>query len=136
MRTQRRLPHVYREDRWLLVTWNLHGSLPRPHYPPLRCASSGRAFVRIDRQLDAARWGPLFLRQPALAQLVCDSIHRGVQLRHYRLGPFVVMANHVHMLLLPLVHPSRLLQSLKGFTAREANRLLKRTGEPFWRRES
>ena len=46
------------------------------------------------------------------------------------------MANHVHVLLLPLVHPSRLLQSLKGFTAREANRLLKRTGEPFWRRES
>jgi putative transposase len=25
---------------------------------------------------------------------------------------------------------------LKGFTAREANKLLGRTGEPFWRRES
>lgn len=31
------------------------------------------------------------------------------------------MANHVHVLLLPLVEPSDLLKSLKGATAREAN---------------
>src|SRR4051795_13763555 len=46
------------------------------------------------------------------------------------------MANHVHVLLLPQVSPSRLLKSLKGFTAREANRKLGRTGEPFWQKES
>ena len=46
------------------------------------------------------------------------------------------MSNHVHVLLRPLIAPSRLLQSLKGFTAREANRLLGRTGEPFWQAES
>jgi hypothetical protein len=34
------------------------------------------------------------------------------------------------------VPPSRLLKSLKGFTARQANRLLGRTGEPFWQKES
>jgi len=34
------------------------------------------------------------------------------------------MPNHVHVLLLPRVPPSRLLKSLKGSTAREANRLL------------
>jgi len=45
------------------------------------------------------------------------------------------MANHVHVLLLRIT-PSRLLQSLKGFTAREANRVLGRTGEPFWQAES
>ena len=33
-------------------------------------------------------------------------------------------------------HDRRLLQSLKGFTAREANRVLGRTGEPFWQAES
>jgi len=65
-----------------------------------------------------------------------DSLERGVGLGHYQLGPFVAMANHVHVLLLPLVPPSRLLKSLKGSTAREANRLLGRTGEPFWQRES
>jgi len=46
------------------------------------------------------------------------------------------MANHVHVLLFPLISPSRLLKSLKGFTARQANRLLNRTGEPFWQKES
>src|SRR5258708_6804248 len=34
------------------------------------------------------------------------------------------------------ITPSRLLQSLKGATAREANRMLGRTGETFWQAES
>jgi len=46
------------------------------------------------------------------------------------------MANHVHLLVLPRVNPSRFLQSVKGYTAREANRLLGRTGQPFWQAES
>ncbi len=46
------------------------------------------------------------------------------------------MANHVHVLLLPLISPSRLLQSLKGSTAREANIILDRTGRKFWQAES
>ena len=46
------------------------------------------------------------------------------------------MANHVHALLLPLVSPPRLLQALKGSTARAANRILGRTGETFWQAES
>jgi putative transposase len=28
------------------------------------------------------------------------------------------------------------MKSLKGYTAREANKLLSRTGEPFWQKES
>ena len=51
-------------------------------------------------------------------------------------GAFAIMANHVHVLLLPRVPPSRLLKSLKGYTAYQANRVLGRTGEPFWQRES
>ena len=46
------------------------------------------------------------------------------------------MANHVHVLLTPLVAASKLQQSLKGFTARAANKILGRTGEPFGQRES
>ena len=78
----------------------------------------------------------MFLRQDAIAQLVVNSLFRGVELGHYQMGAFVIMANHVHVLLLPRISPSRLLKSLKGFTAREANRSLGRTGEPFWQRES
>jgi REP element-mobilizing transposase RayT len=90
----------------------------------------------MDRYLDSARSGPTFLKQDAIAQAVVDSLFKGAELGHYELGSFAIMANHVHVLLLPLISPSKLLQSLKGFTAREANKLLGRTGEQFWRRES
>ena len=132
----RRLPHIYPQDRWLFLTWHLHGAVPPYHFPPPHKASAGHAFVWLDRQLDTARTGPLFLRQEAIARLVVESLHRGAALGHYELASFVVMPNHVHVLLLPKVPPSRLMKSLKGCTAREANRLLGRTGEPFWQRES
>jgi len=78
----------------------------------------------------------MYLRQERIAQIVVDSLRRGVELGHYSLRAWVVMANHVHVLLLPKVAPSRLLQSLKGYTAREANRVLGRAGEIFWQAES
>jgi putative transposase len=86
--------------------------------------------------MDAARFGPVFLKQAAIAELVVESLFKGVELGHYELGPFVVMSNHVHVLMLPSVPASRLLKSLKGYTARHANLLLGRTGETFWQRES
>ena len=80
--------------------------------------------------------GPLWLREQTIAEIVIASLFKGVELGHYRLAAFVIMGNHVHVLLLPLISPSLLLKSLKGTTAREANRHLGRTGEPFWQRES
>jgi len=136
MDSHRRLPHVYPENAWLFVTWHLYGSLPSARFPPPHKASAGEAFVWMDRYSDVARAGPLFLKQEPVAQLVVHSLFKGAELGHYKLAAFVVMANHVHVLLLPLVAPSILLKSLKGYTAREANRLLGRTGEPFWQRES
>jgi REP element-mobilizing transposase RayT len=43
----------------------------------------------------------------------------------------VVMPNHVHLLITPQIRPDLLLKSMKTATARAANRLLNRTGEPF-----
>lgn len=45
------------------------------------------------------------------------------------------MPNHVHLLILPGIATERLMKSLKGASAREAN-VLGRTGEPFWQKES
>ena len=89
----------------------------------------------MDRYLDTTRKGPMFLRQAAIAQLVEDSLYKGEQLGHYKLHAWVVMANHVHTLLTPHTAPGRLTASLKGATARAANKLLGRTGEPFWQAE-
>jgi putative transposase len=98
--------------------------------------NSGRAFVWMDRCLDAAKDGPLYLRDELIARTVTASLRRGVELGHYQLRAWVLMANHVHVLLLPLVSPPRLLRALKGSTAREANRILGRAGETFWQAES
>jgi putative transposase len=134
--TQRRLPHIYPDNCWLFLTWHLHGSLPHSNFPPARKISDGEAFAWVDRYLDGAHSGPVCLRREDIATLVVESLFRGESLGHYQLGPWVIMANHLHVLLLPLIAPSLLLKSLKGATAREANRLLGRTGEQFWQRES
>ena len=76
------------------------------------------------------------LRQPAIAQVLVDSLHQGELLGHYQLSAFVVMANHAHLLIWPAIALDRLMKALKGTTARQTNRLLKRTGEPFWQKES
>jgi putative transposase len=136
MDSHRRLPHVYPAGRWLFVTWHLQGSLPSGRYPPPHKASAGEAFVWIDRQLDLMREGPLFLRDDAVANVIVKALFKGADLAHYQLGPFAIMANHVHVLLMPRIDPSLALKALKGSTAREANRLLERTGEPFWQKES
>ena len=54
----------------------------------------------------------------------------------YELHAFVVMANHVHMLITPLEAVSKVMHSLKRFTAREANHMLGLTGKAFWQDES
>jgi putative transposase len=136
MGSNRRLPHIYPQGRWLFLTWHLYGSLPQGKYPPSAHASAGRAFVWMDRYLDRAQSGPRFLQQESIARLVMDCLLRGSELGHYQLGAFSIMANHVHALVLPQIPPSLLLKSLKGYSAHEANRLLGRTGEPFWQRET
>ena len=78
----------------------------------------------------------MYLAQEPIARAIVQSLRRGVRLGHYELGAYAILANHVHVLLLPKIPPPRLLQSLKGATARQANLLLGRTGEAFWQAES
>ncbi|HUE03862.1 MAG TPA: transposase [Bryobacteraceae bacterium] len=132
----RRLPHVYPEGAWLFVTWHLHGSLPQARYPPAEKLSAGKAFVWMDRYLDTARLGPMFLKRPDVAEIIVEALGRGVAKGLFDLRAYVVMANHVHVLIRPLRQASRALQWLKGTTAREANLILARTGQPFWQHES
>src|SRR5579864_2985922 len=134
--SRRRLPHIHPSGKWLFVTWHLDGSLPQSLFPPPGKSSDGKVFVWMDRYLDTTRKGPQYLLRPEIAAIVTRSIQRGVLLGQYELRAWVVMANHVHLLLLPLISPSRLLQSLKGHTAREANLILDRTGRKFWQAES
>jgi putative transposase len=136
MNPRRRLQHSFPENRWLFVTWTLYGSVPTWRFPPPAKTTSGEAFAWVDAYLDTRRSGPMFLAQEDVAEIVVDSLYCGVKLGHYEIGPFAIMPNHVHALFLPAISPSQFLISLKGSTAREANRILNRTGQPFWQRES
>ena len=66
-----------------------------------------------------------------------DAIKFGeTRLQFYMLDSFVVMPNHVHLLIVPKVPPEHLLRSVKGYSARKANRILNQTVQPFWQHES
>jgi REP-associated tyrosine transposase len=53
----------------------------------------------------------------------------------YDLVAFVVMPNHVHLLIDPKAPVPKITQFVKGVSAIRANELLGRVG-PFWQRES
>ncbi|MCL4523596.1 MAG: transposase [Acidobacteria bacterium] len=136
----RHLPHWQPPGQAIFLTWRLHGSLPANVIRELKSSKfsdPGRQFHHADCYLDTASNGPLWLKDPRVAQLVVHALQFGSKEQNkYQLHAYVVMANHVHMLLSPLTPLRRITQSLKGFTAREANALLRRTGRRFWQDES
>jgi putative transposase len=134
---RRRLPHFYEIDQPVFLTWRLHDSLPPNRAFPANKPNSGQAFAAMDRLLDEASCGSVYLRQPAIASMIVEAIHYNSNvLGHYLLHAFVVMPNHVHLLATPAVPLPKLTKSLKGITARRANALLALTGNTFWQEES
>ena len=135
---ERRLPHWDTVDQPLFVTFRLHGSLPAHRvFPPDHLTRSGKAFVTMDRLLDRGACGPLYLQRPEVADIVLAALHDGERRFHrYQLHAYVVMPNHVHLLVTPRVVAARWLAPLKGFTAYRANEVLGSHGQAFWQDES
>ena len=131
----RRLPHFHPEDTHLFITWRLWGSLPAKRsfavYP-----TAGHAFLAQDRAVDRPSSAPLWLKDPRIAELVAQTILIGDSERNfYQLYAWVVMPNHVHLLILPQIRVPVLLRWLQGSTVKRANKILARTGQPFWQEE-
>lgn len=134
---RRHLPHLYVVGSPIFVTWRLYGSLPPGRHFDRKGLTSGEAFVTMDRLLDHATLGPLYLKRPEIAAVVADAIYfNGAELAHYNLHSFVVMPNHVHLLATPLVPLPKMMKSLKSITAKRGNAILRATGCPFWQEES
>lgn len=100
-----------------------------------------RHFGQWDAALDQPATGPRWLSEPQVAQLLQESLHYRDG-KVYDLDTFCIMSNHAHLLFTPLLEAeeryhalSAIMQSLKGFTARKANLILKREGQ-FWQHES
>ncbi|MDB2685982.1 hypothetical protein N9Y42_02115 [Mariniblastus sp.] len=116
-------------------------------------------FLEFDEALDVSdtdRW----LGHPAIAKIIRENLHHHNGTL-YQLLSWCVMSNHVHILIQPFEYSSlpdsfdasakdfvcsdevadadsplsRIMHSLKSYTANEANRVLGRQGT-FWQRES
>ena len=140
---RRKLPHWHpdlTEDTFLFVSWRLAGSVPRTRLPQLphgTALSAGRAFLALDREVDKAAVGPVWLQDVRVARVVADALLYGESGRqYYQLRAWVIMPNHVHVVLRPKTTLSVITRWLKGSTARQANLILGRTGEAFWQDES
>jgi len=152
------LPHLKREGGTYFVTFRLFGTLPTELVVKLKrereiileqALAAKRPLTwqereelfqwysrRVDGYLDAGH-GECFLRQPEVAGMIAGAFRYFDGLR-YDLRAWVIMPNHVHMVVQPMPEQtlSEILHSWKSYTAKEANKILKRPGCRFWQKES
>ena len=77
------------------------------------------------------------MKMQSIADCVLKLILKGEkELGYFSLPAFVIMPNHVHLLMTPRIPLPRLMNGLKGATAFAANAILNRRGQPFWQDES
>ncbi|NGP89152.1 transposase [Fodinibius halophilus] len=157
---RRNLPHWQPPNAEYFVTFRLTGSLPKKaiaRIKSLRNKQSAqtdldndfistritrRIFKKYEHLLAGNTKGPFWLKKPEIAQLVCDAIEYRDN-EKYLLYSYCVMPNHVHIVFKLLANEqkkdeypvTKILGSLKKFTARKANQILNRTGQ-FWQHES
>lgn len=153
---RRHLPHWTVADRSYFVTIRLKGSLPVAVVKELEKeradllagdptaeqmdALRRAQFMRVEAILDSAREGPRFLDVAPVADIVFESFAWLETKRGWRVHAATVMPNHVHIVLRNAHGRNDQLAKdlgvLKGFTARECNRILERTGKSFWMDEN
>jgi REP element-mobilizing transposase RayT len=79
----------------------------------------------------------LWLKEPRIAASIVETIQRGDSiLDYFALHAFVVMPNHVHLLITPKISVPRITNGIKGSTSHQANSILSREGQHFWQDES
>jgi putative transposase len=104
----------------LFVTWRLRGSLrQKPH-----CATVSA----VDRLLDRAQGHPLLLCQPRYARIVKRAVQR-YDGELYGLAAWVVMHNHIHLLIEPKAGISLIVRTIMDETEDAAHTTI-------WVRES
>jgi REP element-mobilizing transposase RayT len=128
------LPHRDEPGLIQFVTFRLKDAFPsalRSEWEGLlKIEDDRKRRIELESYLDKGR-GECHLRRTDIAAMFEGSL----KFRHhsqYELRAWVIMPNHVHLLF--LVHEApmwRLVDAWKGYTAKEANRILGRQG-PFW----
>lgn len=155
VRTGGNLPHWEQGSVWYFVTFRLADALPRTVIEEIKrqrehwrqthdLNNLSREELTEYHQLFSERYeellhagnGSCVLRDPPNAKIVCDAL-RHFDGDRYSLDEYIVMPNHVHLLVKPLGDHRlvNILHSWKSFTANRLNRRLRRTGQ-LWQHES
>lgn len=134
------LPHFDGGAINQFITFRLADSLPQNILRQLkieveRSLISDIEYARkIEKWLDQNR-GACHLKDERIADLLVETLKK-FDGEKYKLLAWVIMPNHVHLLLRPIgdVSLSEIMHSIKSFTAHKANKILQRKGQ-FWSKE-
>ena len=139
---RRRLPHLTMPGAIYFVTFRLADSLPgevaerwraerakwllanpQPWSEETELAYHRQFTMRMERWLDSGH-GTCLLKEKTLRAEVLTSLNHGTG-SDYQLGDWVIMPNHVHLLIMPLreVAVSKLVGPAKGASSRRINKL-------------
>ena len=136
------LPHFDGGDICQAITFRLIDSVPLDllnkwreqvaHWPETTAKIA--LSKRIERYLDVGK-ANLWLQNSDIAQMVQDNLLY-FDAQRYKLCAWVVMPNHVHILIKvePQWSLSTIIHAWKSYTAKQANRLLNRQGK-FWQED-
>ncbi len=148
------LPHWRQDGAMYFVTWRTTDSMPRERvhkwmeerdawlkaHPEPWSLQDEQQYYRLfpdrwEAWLDEGH-GECLLARPELRQIV-EEVLRHDDCRKYQLEDFIVMPNHVHVLVSPLGEGtlSEITQAWKSTTAHRISKLLRRTGT-LWQKES
>ncbi len=152
--SRRNLPHWEQAGKTYFVTFRLNDSLPESKLSELEAERKvwlsenlepwgeaqrrqyyDRFSARLDEWLDAGS-GACLLHDAQVAKTVADAL-RHFDGDRYDLGAWVVMPNHVHVVVTPRGEHrlGEILHSWKSFTAHAINQLLGSAGQ-LWQHES
>ena len=147
------LPHWHQDDKYVFVTFRLADSLPqaklrvlqeekemwlKKHPKPWNVDDENEycdKFVsKIDKWLDS-NYGECLLKYPQNRKIIEEAL-LFFDGERYDLKAFVVMPNHVHLLMQMKkgFNIEKVMRSLKSFTAKEINKVMHRTGR-LWQSE-
>lgn len=152
---RRHLPHWEQDLRIYFVTFRLADSIPQKmiryweeekNQALMTTANENeqkmiikRFQTKFNRYLDRGL-GSCVLSEPAISAIVQETFLHFDTIR-YVLDVFVIMPNHVHVLVMPLRKEkacsplTKILHTWKSFSAKRINKMLGKTGE-VWKHES
>ena len=154
LRWSSKLPHWHQNNKYVFITFRLADSLPqkkmellkdekecwmkshpKPWTEEVSKEYAKRFASKIDKWLDSG-YGECLLKHPQNRKIVEEALFH-FNNKHYHLKAFVVMPNHVHILLqLFNGHEmEKFLKSIKSYTAKKINEFEHRSGK-VWFSES